>query len=168
MSKIKSSEIKTLILVFLLLSVTSTSYSQGDIPSTTVKTTRGKSVKFNSLCQARDTVILVTFWATWCNPCVNELEKLNEIFPEWQKECPVILIAVSVDDARTSARVNSFVKGRGWNFNVFLDPNNDLKRAFNINDIPYLLMIKNDRVVYQKSGYIPGSESGLLSKLKSL
>ena len=99
---------------------------------------------------------------------MDELESLNELYPGWQRETAFRFFAVSVDDARTSSRVSSFVKGKGWTFDVYLDPNNDLKRALNINDVPYLVIIKNGVIKYQKSGFLPGSETELLEKIKSL
>jgi cytochrome c biogenesis protein CcmG, thiol:disulfide interchange protein DsbE len=85
-----------------------------------------------------------------------------------QKETPFKIAAVSIDDSRTSSRVKSFVAGRGWNFDIYLDVNSDLKRALNINDVPHILIIKKGKIVYQHNGYVPGNEIELFEKLKSL
>jgi len=45
----------------------------------------------------------------WCKPCVKELTSIAEVYEDWQKETGVKLIAVSIDDARTSASVKPFV-----------------------------------------------------------
>jgi peroxiredoxin len=110
----------------------------------------------------------VSLWATWCIPCINELENIHEQYAERQKQTPFKIVAISIDDSRTSARVKSFVKGKGWTFDIYLDENSDLKRALNINDVPHVLIIKKGKIVYQHNGYVPGNEEELFEKLKSI
>jgi thioredoxin-related protein len=81
---------------------------------------------------------------------------------------PFKLIAVSIDDSRTSQRVKPFVTGKGWQFDVYIDVNSELKRAFNVTDVPCVMLIKNNKVVYQHTGYVAGSEEDLFDKIKSL
>jgi cytochrome c biogenesis protein CcmG/thiol:disulfide interchange protein DsbE len=142
-------------------------YAQNELPSTKIKSIKGEEVSFNSLMAARDTVIIVSFWATWCIPCIAELETFKDQYDERQKETPFRIIAVSIDDSRTSSRVKPFVKGRGWNFDIYLDVNNDLKRALNINDVPHVLVIKNGKIIYQHNGYVIGDEEELFSKIRA-
>jgi len=144
------------------------SVAQNDLPDVKIKTLTGNEVNFKSLGNNGDTALIVSLWATWCIPCINELENINEQFEEMQKETPFKLAAVSIDDARTSSRVKSFVKGRGWNFDIYTDINSDLKRALNVNDVPHILIIKNGKIVYQHNGYVPGNEVELFEKLKTL
>lgn len=151
---------------FLILSVAARAQNS-ELPAVKVKTLKGKDVAFNSLNLNSDTAVIVSFWATWCVPCINELETINEQWEERYKEKPFRLIAVSVDDARTSGRVKSLVAGKGWSFEVVLDPNSDLKRALNINNIPHVLIIKNGKIIYQHSGYVPGNEDELFKQLKA-
>ncbi|BAV07669.1 Thiol-disulfide isomerase or thioredoxin [Filimonas lacunae] len=145
------------------------SYAQENFPSVSVKTLGGQSVDFSKLVSGSgDTAVVVSFWATWCVPCVTELDNINDVFADWQKEKPFKLLAISIDDARTSQRVKTFVKGKGWGFDVLTDVNNDLKRALNINDVPHVLIIKNNKVVYQHTGYVAGNEDELFTKIKTL
>jgi cytochrome c biogenesis protein CcmG, thiol:disulfide interchange protein DsbE len=142
--------------------------AQNNLPDVRIKTLTGNEINFNSLSAKGDTAIVVSLWATWCIPCINELESINEQYEELQKETPFKLVAISVDDSRTSSRVKSFVAGRGWDFPIYLDVNSDLKRALNINDVPHILVIKKGKIVYQHNGYVPGNEIELFEKLKSL
>jgi cytochrome c biogenesis protein CcmG, thiol:disulfide interchange protein DsbE len=147
---------------FTLLSV-----AQNNLPTVKVKTLKGSDVSFNTLSINNDTAIIVSFWATWCIPCITELETMFDEYDVRQKETPFKLVAISVDDSRTVNRVRPFVAGRGWTFDVFLDTNNDLKRALNINNVPHVMIIKNGKIIYQQSGYAPGNEEILYEKLKS-
>jgi len=143
-------------------------FSQNELPAVKIKALNGQEILFNTLGSNNDTAIIVSLWATWCVPCINELEAINDQYAERQKESPFKLIAISVDDSRTSARVRPFVKGRGWNFDIYLDVNNDLKRALNINDVPHILIIRNGKIIYQHNGYMAGNEEELFEKIRSM
>ncbi len=136
-------------------------FAQTDLPQVKIKTLKGGELLFSSLAATNDTALIVSFWATWCIPCITELETINDQLEERQQQTPFKLIAISVDDNRSSARVPSFAKGRGWSFPIYLDTNSDLKRALNINDIPHILIIKNGKIIYQHTGYVPGNEEEL-------
>lgn len=157
----------TRLLLLVSLLAGAGAYGQENFPAVAIKNLAGKEMSFSKLVTG-DTVVIVSFWATWCVPCVMELDNINDVYADWQKEKPFKLMAVSIDDARTSQRVKPFVKGKGWAFDVYTDVNNDLKRALNITDVPYVLIIKNNRVVYQHTGYVAGNEDELLQKIKSL
>ena len=140
--------------------------AQNLLPDIKIKNLLGEVVSFNSFGNNKDTAIVVSLWATWCVPCIQELETISEQFEERQKETPFKFIAISIDDARTAQRVKPFVRGKGWPFEIYLDTNSDLKRALNINDVPHILIIKNGKIVYQHNGYVAGNEEELFEKLK--
>jgi thiol-disulfide isomerase/thioredoxin len=152
------------------LFVVALSFGQDNLPTAKIRSNSfGKEVDFASIAaQSKDTVLLVSFWATWCVPCVNELDNINDVYKEKQAVKPFKLIAVSIDDSRTSQRVKPFVTGKGWQFDVYIDVNSELKRAFNVTDVPCVMLIKNNKVVYQHTGYVAGSEEDLFDKIKSL
>lgn len=158
---------KKLCLAIVCLACGLTVWAQTNLPGTKIKTLAGDEIAFNILSGNSDTAIIVSLWATWCVPCIQELEIISEQFEDRQKETPFRLMAVSIDDSRTSQRVKPFVKGRGWPFEIYLDINSELKRALNINDVPHVLIIKNGKIVYQHNGYVAGNEEELFEKLKS-
>ena len=144
------------------------SFGQNDLPDVKLKTLTGDEIRFNTLGKNNDTILIVSLWATWCVPCIQELEAISEQYDDRQKETPFKLIAISIDDSRTAQRVKPFVKGRGWPFEIYLDINSDLKRALNINDVPHVFIIKNGKIVYQHNGYVAGNEEELFEKMKTL
>ena len=75
---------------------------------------------------------MISFWATWCKPCIKELDAIADVYDDWQDETGVQLVAVSIDDSRNTARVAPFVNGKGWEYTVLLDPNSDFRRAMGI------------------------------------
>lgn len=155
---------KNLILLFtLFLSLTIS--AQDKIPNTQLKTLDGKTTNLQSIAENND-LIVVSLWATWCVPCKNELDAISEVYSDWQDETNVKLYAVSVDDSRTVKRVKPLVNGKGWDYEVLLDTNNDLKRALGASTVPLTLIIKNGKIVYKHSGYTPGSEDDLFEEIK--
>src|SRR6478672_5046035 len=73
------------------------------IPAVELKTIWGSV--FNSGKFSNDgKPMIIDFWATWCKPCIEELNAIHEQYAEWQKETGVKLVAISLDDARTMNR----------------------------------------------------------------
>ena len=163
-------QMRIIVLLTTLFFVSEISLAQNNLPSVKIKSVKkGKEVAFSALADdAKDTILIVSFFATWCIPCVTELDNINDVYTEKQAAKPFKFVAVSIDDSRTSNRVKPFVNGKGWKFDVYLDINSDLKRAFQINDVPHVIVIKNNKVVYQHTGYIAGGEDELFEKIKTL
>lgn len=153
------------LLSFLIYDISS---AQNSLPDTRIKSLQGNEVLFSSFGNTRDTAVIISFWATWCIPCIQELNTIHDQYEDRQKETPFRFIAISIDDARTMQKVKPFVAGKGWPYEIYLDGNSDLKRALNIIDVPHILIIKNGKIVYQHNGYVNGNEEELFEKLKSL
>jgi thiol-disulfide isomerase/thioredoxin len=151
-----------LLLCFLL---TFTTYSQVDLPNVDVTTLSGSTVNIKEATN-QDNVVVVSLWATWCVPCLKELDAISEVYDDWQNETKVELIAVSVDDSRTVKRVKPLINGKGWDYTILLDTNNDLKRSLGAATVPLTLLIKNNQIVYRHSGYSVGAEAELYEKIK--
>jgi len=154
--------------VLLSFLVYSTSSAQNALPDTRIKSLQGNEVRFNSFGNTRDTAVIISFWATWCIPCIQELNAIHDQYEDRQKETPFRFIAISIDDARTMQKVKPFVAGKGWPYEIYLDVNSDLKRALNIIDVPHILIIKNGKIVYQHNGYVNGNEEELFEILKKI
>lgn len=137
------------------------------LPSANVKKITGESVNTATIHNGGKPVF-VSFWATWCKPCIQELASIAENYDEW-KQTGVKVIAVSIDDARNEAKVAPFVKGRRWEFDVLMDPNGDFKRAMNVNAVPHSFLIDgNGKIISQHNSYAPGDEEKLLEEIKKI
>lgn len=152
------------VLLFICL-LTFTFLNAQELPNITLKDTEGKSVSIKELSNS-DNIKVFSFWATWCVPCINELDAINEVYEDWQDETNVEIIAVSTDDSRTKKRVIPMVNGKGWEYQILIDDNQELKRALNITILPYVIVVKNGKIVYQHSGYTPGGEDDLYEVIK--
>lgn len=157
-----------LLLVMVLAMAGLHAQSKTDLPNVTVKDLNGKDVNISKI-KNDGKPIVITFWATWCKPCIKEHEALNDVYEDWQDETGVKIYSVSIDDSRSSARVKPFVEGKGWEFETLLDVNSDLKRAMNVSNPPHTFLIDGEgKIVYQHSGYIDGSENELYKEIKKI
>lgn len=159
-----------ILLITLLLILTVNSYSQSTktLPKVNVKDLKGNTVDFSSL-RNDDKPMIIDFWATWCVPCIRELNNIHKVYEQWQKETGVKFIAVSIDDARTTKKVAPFVAGRGWKFDFYLDENSDLKRAMGVTNPPHTFVVNSrGEIIWEHAGYAEGGEEEIIKKVREL
>jgi thiol-disulfide isomerase/thioredoxin len=73
---------------------------------------------------------IVNFWATWCGPCRREIPGMIKVYDDYQSR-GLKIVAISVDDARTLARVPAFIDAYHipW---IVLYGNEQVAREFNL------------------------------------
>ena len=134
----------------------------------TLCTLDGENIQ-SSVIQNDGKPIIISFWATWCKPCNRELNNIKEVYEEWQEETGVKLVAISIDDARTVAKVKPHVEGNDWPFEVYLDQNSDLKRAMGVVNVPHTFILNGQgEIVWQHTTYQPGAEEEVIEKVREL
>ena len=142
--------------------------AEAQIPSVTLKDINGKTVRTDTLSY-NGKPIIIDFFATWCKPCNRELSAISEVYEDWQEETGVKLIAVSIDQAQNINKVKPLVDSHGWEYDVLLDPNSDLKRALGVQTIPYTIIVDGKgNIVYRHNGYVEGAEEELIEKVREL
>ena len=138
------------------------------LPKVDIKTLEGEV--FNTVDITNDGPIFISFWATWCKPCIKELKAINENYIDWQEETGLKVIAISVDDTKSSSRVAPLVNGKfAWDFDVYLDENSEFKEKMNVGNIPHSFILdKNGKIVWQHTSYLPGDEQIIYDIIKKV
>ena len=138
------------------------------LPSVDVKTLEGENINIQEI-ENSGKPIVINFWATWCKPCKKELNTIAEVYEEWQEETGVKLIAISIDDARSMVRVAPYVNASDWEYEVYLDPNGDLKRAMGVSRVPHTFLLNGkNEIIWEHKGYVDGDEEELLEQIKGV
>jgi len=131
------------------------------LPNIKLKDVTGNTIDISKI-ENEGNPIIISFWATWCKPCKAELNAIAEEFEDWADETGVKLIAISIDDARSSSRVEPYVNAMGWDYTVLMDPNGDMKRAMNVNNVPHTFLLNGEgKIVWDHNNYSPGDENEL-------
>ena len=138
------------------------------LPSVSLKDINGKNINTAQLSNDGKPFI-ISFFATWCKPCLRELKAIQEVYDDWQDETGVKVIAVSVDEAQNTAKVKPLADRLSWDYDVLLDPNGDFKRSMGVSTIPAVFIIdSNGKIVESRTGYTDGSEEHLIEKVREL
>ena len=152
------------ILIISMMAICALAIS-AQLPNVALKDINGNSIQTGSISN-NGKPIIISFWATWCKPCLRELKAIHEVYPDWQDETGVKLIAVSIDSGQDVSKVKPTVDGFGWEFEVLLDPNGDFKRAMNVQNVPHVFVLDGKgKIVYNHTGYVDGSEEDIREAL---
>jgi cytochrome c biogenesis protein CcmG/thiol:disulfide interchange protein DsbE len=110
--------------------------------------------------------IIISFWATWCKPCKQELENINDVYEDWMEETSVKLIAISIDDARNSSKIKPLVMSKGWEYEVYQDSNREFANKMGVNPIPHTFLLNGKKeIVWEHVTYTDGDEDELYHKI---
>ena len=122
----------------------------------TLRDINGQSV---NLAAYKGKVIVLSFWATWCGPCKEEMPHLQKMY-DAKKDDGFVLLSISSDDARTASRVKPYIKSKGYNFQVLLDRDSSVTGIYNPQKtLPWTVVIDREfNVAKIHSGYNPGDE----------
>lgn len=138
------------------------------LPSVQLKDMNGNAINTAELSNFGKPFV-ISFWATWCKPCQRELKAIHEVYADWQDETGMKLIVVSIDEAQNAERVKTTIDGRGWEYEVILDPNGEFKRQMGVQNPPHTFIVDaNGNIVWNHQGYTDGCEEEIIEKIREL
>lgn len=136
-----------------------------------LKTTEGKIIKSSELLQNDGKPVVLCFWLTTCYPCRLELKAINEVYPQWEKETGVKLVAISTDFKKNYDNFVKRVNESNWSFEAYNDVNREFRYAMPgaLNGLPQTFLLDGEgNIVYHKRKYRSGDEHALFEKIKEL
>lgn len=103
-------------------------------------------------------VLMVSFWALWCNPCKAEMKAMVPVF-EKLKDKNFHYLAINTDKPRSIAKVKAYVIAQHLPYHFWLDPNSEVFQKLNGQSMPYALLLNEKGELLRKSvGFISGDE----------
>ena len=102
-----------------------------------------------SLMAYDNEIIILNFWATWCQYCIKEMPLLDEM----DKRDDITVLAVSVGEDKKL--VEDYIAENGYEFEVFLDEESSLASTFGVTGFPTsVFMGKNLELYYVYPGML--------------
>jgi len=146
-----------------------TSVSHSDVrvaPDFTLPDIAGEDVQLSELL--KDGPVIVDFWATWCKPCIRAFPELQTLLENYT-HCGLRVVAVSIDGPRSNSRVASFIKSKGYGFDVVLDPAQKVARKYHVTSVPRTVLVGQDgNEILAYTGYRPAHHEELEKALRTL
>jgi peroxiredoxin len=138
----------------------------GKFPTAQLKNLAGENIEISDIT-AKHKKTIISFWASWCKPCKNEMDAVAELYEDWQEEYDVEFVAITIDNARGLAKVPSIIATKDWNYTFLSDTNQELMQALNFQTIPQTFVVDQEHnIIYSHNGYTPGDEFELEDVLK--
>lgn len=143
-------------------------FGQSTIAAINVKNLEGVVISTSTFDNGTSPMMIV-FWETSSAPSKKLLADIQEDYADWQRETGVKLIAIAVDDARTSPKIKTYTDAQGWEYEVYSDENQDFKRAMNVTTVPHLILLNAQKeVVYTKNSYTVGDKTAIYEEVKKV
>jgi cytochrome c biogenesis protein CcmG/thiol:disulfide interchange protein DsbE len=121
--------------------------TSGPAPDFTLDSLDGDAVTLSALAGQ---VVAIDFWATWCSPCVEGLDHLQQIHERYADQGLAVL-AINVGEDREEAA--EFVADHGYTFTVLLDVDGRASDAYGVQAIPHTLIVDREGEVHYTPGF---------------
>lgn len=119
-----------------------------------------------SLQQFLGKVVLVNFWATWCEPCITEMPSMQQLRERLAAEGFEVL---AVNYQEGPARISAFMLKMNLNFPVVRDTDGSVARAWGARVFPASYLIdRSGHIRYAISGDADWTSASLVSTIRSL
>ena len=138
-------------------------WADGETPALSGKGLDGRTLDLAAL---RGRVVLVQFWATWCEPCRDEMPALVKLRAVLQGR-PFEIVAVNHGEG--PARVEQFLRAYGIDLPVLMDRDGDAASAWRVGGIPTAFLVDaGGRVRYRVAGECDWSTGAPAAALERL
>lgn len=101
------------------------------------------------LSDYRGKVVFLNFWATWCQPCREEMPSMETLYGKF-KEDGLVILAVSTDRVTTKDNIPPFVKSMNLTFPVLVDSWGQTDKRYKLMGVPETYIIDQQGVLQEK------------------
>lgn len=134
-----------------------------------LRTVTGDTLQSDLVLPAPGKPTILLFWLTTCYPCRMELEALQRVWADWQKEVDFHLVAISTDFAKNYPAVEQRVQEQQWPWPAYIDLNREFSKILpgGLNGLPQTFFLNAEgQIVAHKRKFRPGDEAEMLDLLK--
>jgi len=140
---------------------------QSSLDSVQLKTVKGKLVSYSAVTGGSQ-LLLICFWSVNSDASIDELNALNTQYAKYKKPLPFTLLGICIDEGNLVSRMRPTALQNNWVFDVYADIDGGLQKQLHFTQPPQAFIVQKGQVVFEQSGFSPGSESYLLSKIQML
>ncbi len=138
-------------------------WAGGAAPALVLKDLDGRE---HRLADYKGKVVVLNFWATWCDPCRQEMPSLNGLKAR-MGEAPFVILAINM--AEGEARIGEFLKKVPLEFPVLLDRDGAASRTWHARLLPYTVVLGPDQQIrYTAIGALDWSAPEIDATLRRL
>ena len=125
-------------------------------PDYSAVTLEGKPV---SLSDLNGKVVLINVWATWCEPCREEMPDLQRLQNEFVDD-EFVVVGVSIDEKGSLENMKKFLQSQNIMYTVWHDPDDKFQYAFRTIGVPESTLISKEGLILHqwKGAFEPMSE----------
>jgi peroxiredoxin/outer membrane lipoprotein-sorting protein len=118
----------------------------------------------------KDKVVVLDFWFTQCTPCQQSFPLMNKVYQQYKDSDKVLFLAVNADDSSLDNKsVQDTMKSWGSELPLARDPNQDIRKAFDVTGMPTMFVIGPDgKVQHHEMGLNPSIETELPRTIEAL
>ena len=135
--------------------------TESPLPTTKIRSEEGDKVRFSTLPTGQLTVI--NFWATWCQPCVEELPDLQQVHEMLEQKGVQVILINAQEDPRTTQK---FLDALGVTIQSYYDTRGRLGGAFGVRGLPVSFLINSRGKVFARYvGLFPWANTQIMDVL---
>jgi peroxiredoxin len=108
-----------------------------EAPNFTLKTVKGESVQIKKL---RGKVVLLSFWASWCGPCRQEMPVIEKLGQQYRDK-GLMVFGVNDEDRET---IQDYIKENGYSFPTLVDEEQEASNLYNVHAIPTMVVLDRE------------------------
>ena len=121
-----------------------------------------------SLESLRGKVVFLNVWATWCEPCREEMPSMQTLYDAFKGNKDFVMLAVS-QDVKGRAAVAPYVAKNGYHFTILLDPENTIGETYDVSGVPETFIIdRKGQIVAHHMGAFDWSRPDVRDALQQL
>ncbi|NQV19732.1 MAG: TlpA family protein disulfide reductase [Armatimonadetes bacterium] len=150
------------ILVIILMCCVGNIFALDKAQDFKLENMKGKHVKLSDYLDKG--LVVIDFWATWCEPCKKMLLELNKMQDKYKEH--ITVITINCDKPRAKDKAKAFIKSKKFSVVNLFDTKKNVQKLYNITNIPRTIVIAPDStILFEHTGFQRGIEEEIEAEI---